>query len=211
MISFLIELDKVLFFLFNVYLANPVTNLVMPIITNDNLLRLAFAAMVIVLLLFGNKRTRWLALFSIATLVITDQLSAGLLKGLIARPRPCHVFTDINLLVTCGGGYSMPSSHAANVFGQAFLLSRNIKHIGWPLFIFAILVASSRVFVGVHYPGDVLGGFVIGAVAGLFVSWLYKGFIRIIHPVKHKDNDEPQGGHAESSEESHAGTPDRNR
>jgi undecaprenyl-diphosphatase len=211
MINLLIELDKVLFFLFNVYLANPVTTLVMPIITNDNLLRLVFAVMVIVLFLFGNRRVRWLALFSIVTLVLTDQISAGWLKPLIARPRPCHVFTDINLLVGCGGGFSMPSSHAANAFGQAFLLSRNIKHIGWPVFIFAVLVASSRVFVGVHYPGDILGGFVVGAVVGLVVSWLYKRFIRIFYPQKDKEAEEPQGGQAESPEESHVDTPDRNQ
>ena len=209
MLDYLIELDKVLFFLINVYLAGPVTNAVMPIITNDNLLRLIYAGVVVSLLWFGDKRLRWLALFSVFTIVATDQLSAGFLKPLIARPRPCHVFTDINLLVGCGGGFAMPSSHAANVFGQAFLLSRNVKHIGWPFFIFAILVAVSRIFVGVHYPGDVLGGFVVGMVCGLVISWLYKRFIRIIYPQRKADNDKIESDQDQPSSEMPADTSDR--
>lgn len=209
MLEYLIELDKVLFFLINVYLAGPVTNTVMPIITNDNLLRLIYAGIVVSLLWFGDKRLRWLALFSLITIVATDQLSAGFLKPLIARPRPCHIFTDINLLVGCGGGYAMPSSHAANVFGQAFVLSRNIKHIGWPFFIFAILVSISRIFVGVHYPGDVIGGFVVGAVCGLIISWLYKKFIKIVYPQRPKDSEEIEGDQGEKPSEMPADTSDR--
>jgi undecaprenyl-diphosphatase len=174
MLEWLAGLDTQLFLFFNVTLANPVTDLVMPIITNDWFLRILFAIAVVLLLIFGNARLRWAVLFSVIVIVLTDQLSAGLLKPMIGRLRPCHVLDGINLLVNCGGGKSMPSSHAANSFGQAVLFALLFPRWRWPLLIFAALVAMSRVTVGVHYPFDIVVGAMLGATVGWLVAWAAK-------------------------------------
>ena len=171
MLEILSEIDKALFLFLNVTLANPVTDLVMPVITSDWLLRILYAIAVVLLLIFGNARLRWVALFSVMVLVVTDQVTAGLLKPMIGRLRPCHTLENINLLVDCGGGKSMPSSHAANAFGQAVLFSVMYRRWTWPLVVFAVLVALSRVSVGVHYPFDILVGSIIGALVGYLGAW----------------------------------------
>jgi len=178
MLDLLINIDTRLFLFFNVTLANPVTDLIMPVITSDWLLRILYATTVVLLMIFGNARLRWVVLFSVIVLVLTDQLSAGLLKPLIGRLRPCQVLEHIHLLVNCGGGKSMPSSHAANSFGQAVLFGLLYRKVRWPLLIFALLVALSRVSVGVHYPFDILVGAILGAGVGLAAALAEKRFLK---------------------------------
>jgi undecaprenyl-diphosphatase len=180
MFDFLNELDKVTFLLINKLLANSVTDSLMPFFTNDTFLRVVFVLIIVSLLIFGNKRNRWLVLFVGLTLLLTDQASAALIKPLIARARPCHLFSadEINLLVGCGSGYSMPSAHAANTFGQAALLSMYVRYTRWPLYLFATIVALSRVFVGVHYPGDIIVGGMVGYLIGKIVGKLFGLFDR---------------------------------
>jgi undecaprenyl-diphosphatase len=105
---------------------------------------------------------------------LTDQVSSIFLKDWIGRIRPCATLSGVHLLVACGAGKSMPSSHAANCFGQAALFGLLYVQARWPLVIFASLVALSRVFVGVHYPGDVLVGTMVGLMIGLIVAWVFR-------------------------------------
>jgi undecaprenyl-diphosphatase len=174
MLETLAELDRSLFLFFNVSLANPLTNLVMPIVTSDNVLRVSYAVAMLLILWKGDARMRWLVLVSIIVLTFTDQLSAGLLKPMIGRLRPCHVLENINLLVGCGGGKAMPSSHAANAFGQAILFALLYVRVRWWLVGAATLIAVSRVFVGVHYPGDIVVGASLGTLVALALAFTYE-------------------------------------
>jgi membrane-associated phospholipid phosphatase len=176
MLESLTQLDQTIFFFINGTLANPVTDLIMPIITSDWVLRILYAVIVIMLLIKGDRKLRWLVLFSIVTLALTDQISSMYLKEWIARPRPCHTIpvSQIHLLVNCGSGKSMPSSHAANCFGQALLFGLVYRRVWWELIIFASLVALSRVFVGVHYPGDVLVGALVGALVAIPLVYAFR-------------------------------------
>jgi membrane-associated phospholipid phosphatase len=174
MLEFLNGIDQAMFLFINVYLANPVTDIIMPVITSDMLLRVMYGAGVAILLWRGDQRLRWLVLFSAMALLLTDQLSGNLLKELIARPRPCHKLIQIHLLVDCGVGFSMPSSHAANLFGQAALFSYHVRAARWYLILFASLVALSRIFVGVHYPFDVLAGGMLGFLVGGVTAMAFK-------------------------------------
>jgi undecaprenyl-diphosphatase len=116
----------------------------------------------------------------ILTIIIADQTASGLLKPWVERLRPCHVAylqDKIHLVVeSCGGTYGFASSHAANSFGLATALwllcgtavptvRRPNKYILW-FFPWAALVSYSRVYVGVHYPLDVVAGALIGVGAG---------------------------------------------
>ncbi len=166
MLESLAAIDRLVFLFINVHLANPGTDVIMPLITSDTFLRILYGAGIAVLLWRGDKKARWYVLVSLVVLLATDQLASNLLKGIFARPRPCHVLFAVHLLVNCGAGYSMPSSHAANVFGQAVLFSLLFRQLRWYLFSFAALVALSRVFVGVHYPSDILVGAILGAIIG---------------------------------------------
>ena len=96
------------------------------------------------------------------------------LKQIIARPRPCHILEDIHLLVNCGAGYALPSSHAANAFGQAVLFSYFYNNARVYLFTYASLIALSRVFVGVHYPADVLVGALLGTTVALALAFIFE-------------------------------------
>ncbi|MDX9858539.1 MAG: phosphatase PAP2 family protein [candidate division Zixibacteria bacterium] len=177
MLEWLIEIDRAVFFFLNVTIANPVTDAVMPIVTSDNILRILYGLAMLLCLWRGDARLRWLVLFSGIALALTDQSAANFLKHAIERPRPCHdgqFLTPINLLVHCGGGYSMPSAHAANSFGQALLFGLAYHRVRWYLIGFAAIVSLSRVSVGVHYPGDVLVGAAVGSLVGSVVFVVFQ-------------------------------------
>jgi undecaprenyl-diphosphatase len=181
------ELDKILFILINIELANPVTNFIMPIVTSDNVLRISYGIVMLLLLWKGNARVRWMVLFSALVLLISDQLSSAVLKNIFERPRPCQIMSDINLLVGCGSGFSMPSSHALNAFAQAAFWGAFFKKAQSYLIIIAILIAVSRIFVGVHYPGDALVGSIIGSIIGIIVAAIFMKFEKKVIKRAHAD------------------------
>ena len=179
MLDWLIDIDRALFVFINSSLANPFTDAVMPFITSDDMLRTLYGLALLLSLWKGHTRLRWLVRFSGLTLLYSDQITANLLKDLIARPRPCHtesLLPQLHLLVGCGGGKSMPSAHAANAFGQAFLFGLAYRNIRVYILSFAALVALSRVFVGVHYPGDIL----VGAILGFLIGWCWLQIHRLL-------------------------------
>jgi undecaprenyl-diphosphatase len=191
MLDTLNNIDTAVFLFFNVTLANPVTNYVMPIVTSDSLLRALFGLAIVLMVWKGDARIRWLAAFSLLALLLSDQLSAGFLKPLIGRPRPCQILQNINLLVGCGGGKSMPSSHATNAFAQAVLFSCVHRPLAKYLLTGATIIAVSRVFVGVHYPGDILAGALLGAMIGVAVAYAFDLFARWrkLEPPSERDTD----------------------
>ncbi len=181
MLETLSQIDLAVFLFINGTLANPVTDFIMPIMTNDWGLRVVYALAMVTLLITGHARLRWLVLFSSITLLLTDQISAGYLKPLIDRARPCHVLSEINLLIGCGGGHAMPSAHSANAFGQAVLFSIHYREVRWFVYTYAGLVALSRIFVGVHYPGDVLAGSILGGLIGVTAALAFTAFFKAIN------------------------------
>lgn len=137
---------------------------------------------------FGKKVWPWL-LFAIITLTITDQLSSNLIKNLVTRTRPCNetlLAGQMRLLLNhCSGGYSFTSSHAANHFGFAVFIVITMRHVfgkwKWLFLIWAASIAYGQVYVGVHYPLDVLCGSVLGSVAGYCTASFYNKKFGPIH------------------------------
>ena len=112
----------------------------------------------------------------LATL-LTDPLCHQVLKPFFARARPCQTLEAIAALEKCGTGFSLPSNHAANGMSlalAALLLWRPQLKIGLPVLAFGMCVGLSRVFVGVHYPSDVLLGWLVGGVCGAVAAWIVR-------------------------------------
>ncbi|HBN45655.1 MAG TPA: hypothetical protein DD389_04225 [Candidatus Marinimicrobia bacterium] len=120
----------------------------------------------------GGKRGQVTACLLIITVVATDAIAAQIIKPWIGRLRPSHVMTDsINLLVPKGGKFSFVSNHAANIFSAATVLTYFYSKWKNVLYTLAALVAFSRVYVGVHYPGDIFFGGLFGyGMAWVFIS-----------------------------------------
>jgi|Deesub1362A_J573_1020465.scaffolds.fasta_scaffold00132_36 undecaprenyl-diphosphatase len=106
--------------------------------------------------------------------------SSNMLKHLFERPRPCHTLIGVRLLVGCGNSFSMPSSHAVNAFAVVATFSHFFRGYTIPMFAIAIAVALSRVYVGVHYPSDVLAGAVWGIVVAGGVILIFRTISRYI-------------------------------
>jgi undecaprenyl-diphosphatase len=189
MIEFLNQIDKIVFLFMNHTLANPVTDLIMPIITSQRFLQITYGLGMLLVLWKGNARLRWMVLFSAIVLLLTDQITATYLKNWIERIRPCHTIDleQINLLVNCGAGKSLPSAHASNAFGQAVFWSFDDKKPRVYLYIFASMIGLSRIFVGVHYPGDVIAGAILGIVIGVGVAFGFGKLKKFL--IKEKVND----------------------
>lgn len=116
------------------------------------------------------------ALFVFGTVILclacTDSFTSQVLKKNVERPRP---FETPGVVVTQrapAGGYGFPSNHAANMFALATVLTPFLPAFSPWLFAGATLIAYSRVYSGVHFPGDVLAGAVVGILLGLLFSWL---------------------------------------
>jgi len=161
-------MDTALFLLINRGFHHPILDSAMVFITDWSYLLL----IALLIPLFVSDRRRGLFLFLTAALgfFAADGIG-GLLKHIIERPRPCQVLPEARLVVSCLHSFSFPSGHAATSFAAASLIGFYYRNAAVPAFIIAVLVAFSRVYVGVHYPSDVLGGAVLGgAVAGLIIS-----------------------------------------
>jgi len=135
----------------------------------------------ILILAFLIKKYRWKSLWVILAIVIlvtlTDQLG-NLLKHSVKRLRPCRD-PEISHLVHlvrnyCGGAYGFISAHAANSFALATFVSliyRN-KWITLGMFIWAVLISYSRIYLGAHYPGDVISGALAGSLLAWTIHWI---------------------------------------
>lgn len=135
--------------------------------------------MILVLLYFlyfkkGWRRTITLLLAVALVILIADQVSASIIKPLVERARPSHN-PDLEATIHIvngyrGGAYGFVSSHAANCFGIALFLAFVFKNraFTWTMVAWAALMCYSRIYLGVHYPGDI----VCGALLGVIAAWI---------------------------------------
>lgn len=129
----------------------------------------------------NNWKIALLVVVGIAlTITFADQISSGLIKDLVERFRPTHNPEIENLVHTVngykGGLYGFVSSHAANTLGVAVYISLLFKnrYITLSMMFWTLLVAYSRIYLGVHYPGDILGGMIVGVISGIVAYKLYE-------------------------------------
>jgi len=178
MIEILIELDQKLFLLLN-KLALPALDPVMLAISSH---WFWFPVYIFLASWFIWKyRVKGLIPLGLLflTLLLTDQASVHLFKEAFERLRPCHepgVMEKTRLVAaTCGGQFGFVSSHAANSFGLAAVSNSLIRKrwYTWAIFIWAIIVSYSRIYLGVHYPGDIIGGMILGSILAVIIVFIY--------------------------------------
>ncbi len=134
-------------------------------ITEDEGLRIPMLLLWLFLLLACGPRWRRRALWLVPLIALSDGINSHVLKEIFDRLRPCHEEIErLRVLVHCGGGASFPSSHAANMGAAGTFLALGAIRWRWRWLILTlpILVAYSRVHVGVHYPVDVVVGWFVG-------------------------------------------------
>ena len=137
------------------------------------------------LFIWGNKKGKNTFLLCLITLILSDQISSSLLKPLFHRLRPYKVLEDVRQLVG-SGGFSLPSSHAANMFSMAIVITYIWRRlwIGFLVFGIAVVVGFSRIYVGVHYPLDVAAGIVLAGFCAVLAIQIFKGFKWLFLKIK---------------------------
>ena len=188
MASPLPSVDVALFLLINRGSQNSFFDWFMPFMTDLKNFTYVLLALGIWVLVRERKEGFIFLIFAALTLAITDQFSSHLIKEWVGRIRPCAVLPDVHLLTDCNTSYSFPSSHAVNIFAAAFFLSQPFRRLT-PLFYgIAAVVAYSRVYIGIHYPLDVIGG----AGIGLLIAWpmrrLKDRVVKRFSPSPHLEN-----------------------
>ncbi len=180
MLKFIINLDTTLFYFVNHNMKNVYFDIIMPFLTNPKNFYIIFLILWFLMVFSSKYKYRIAGWTIIITVAISDFLSSKILKFLILRQRPFEVLPDVYKLVSSAGP-SFPSSHAVNSFTVATLIMLFFKNPVYTTiaFIVAFLSGFSRIYVGVHYPLDVISGAVIGIIFGIVFYKIVKKIFKL--------------------------------
>jgi undecaprenyl-diphosphatase len=181
MLQQLLDLDRRFFIAINNGLANPVLDFLTPYLRTQEIWYPLYAVFLFFIIKEYGKQSWKIILAIILLLVVSDQFSANLVKGTFMRLRPCAEPSlqgiTRHLIERCAG-YSFMSAHATNHFALAMFFSFCFQKQKWllPTMLFwAFAISFSQVYVGVHYPLDVIAGACTGALFGVaFSRYVFK-------------------------------------
>jgi len=200
-VEHLYGIDKAVFLFINACLTHPVLDSVMTRVTDLSFWTIPglLGAALFVLLENKKKALTVLGLTALAV-AVSDPFSSQILKKIFARPRPCHPEFFVEggrFLLGMWKSFSFPSSHSMNMFAAAALYACFYPKRWMYFFAFAAMIGYSRVYNGVHYPSDVLGGAFFGCLTGWGVYIMYgkiRGVIGRIKSSAKKTAEPPVGG-----------------
>jgi len=176
--------DTTLFYKINQDWKNGLFDACMPVISDINYILIPVAFFWLLLILKKNVKTRAIALMIFAVIATSDIVSARVVKPFFQRPRPYNAMPGVNyykqewrvtpakVAATDSTNYSMPSSHATNIFAAAVFLSWFFPGFAWLNLLLAVVVSYSRPYLGMHYPLDVVAGGMLGSAIGFLYALL---------------------------------------
>lgn len=196
MIDLLNHWDERFFLMINSW-HHPIFDQLMPVVSGTKIWYF-FIALTLYFIVKKIDRKNFFLYFTffILTIACSDAMASGIFKNLFERLRPCHLLEikkHIHLFgQKCGGKYGFVSSHAANSFAFSLFIIRTLKLNSFLKFLFiffTLAVSYSRIYLGVHFPGDILGGLLIGGGWSLFFSHIFNNLYgarrKISQPVSH--------------------------
>ncbi len=170
------NIDHSLFHFINTACGNPVLDTLCPIARDMNTWMPCYIMGCLLLLYKYRWQGLWMIVCAVLAVIASDQ-SSNLIKHLVHRLRPCAV-GEVRLLVKhCSDTFSFTSNHAANHFALAVFLSLVFSRIRWfgaILILWAAFISLSQVYVGLHYPADIVGGALLGSLVGWMAFFIFK-------------------------------------
>lgn len=167
----LIHMDGAILMFLQEVMRNPILNPIMKVITTLGNAGIFWIILTILLLI--PRKTRKIGCMSACALIFSLLINNIFLKNLVARVRPYNAIEGLLPLIRKPTEFSFPSGHAGSSFASAGVLYRKLpKKFGVPLLVLAILISFSRLYVGVHYPSDVLAGAATGIICSCLGEWL---------------------------------------
>lgn len=180
MAELLKQLDLSVFYFFNHTLSTGVLDLFFSFITNVRNWFPVYIVALLYLTIKGGRKGRIASVLVLLLVTTTDQLGV-VIKEIFLRLRPCNALPDVFTPLGCTGTFSFPSNHALNNFAVAIFFSMLYPKAKWYLLAAASIIAISRVYLGLHYPSDILGGAVLGIGFGYLFSMLYSQTEKLIN------------------------------
>lgn len=180
MLEQLISWDYIAWYQVNVAWSNPVLDHILPFMRNQWFWAPLYLFLIVFMPKnFGRKGWMWCLAF-LVTFAIGDFMSASIIKPYFLRLRPCRdplIMDVVRTLVPCGSGQSFPSTHATNHFALAVFavcsLRKKYKLLWLIALPWAIIIAYSQIYVGVHFPLDVICGAILGSTIGIITGRLF--------------------------------------
>ena len=171
MLETLLNIDGGLLLLIQEYARTPLLDKIMIFITSLGNGGMIWIAATILLLI--PKKTRKVGIMSGVALLGSLIINNHIIKNIVQRPRPFVTFTDLQILIPTPSEFSFPSGHTASSFAAAGVFYSNLpKKFGVPAVILAGLIGLSRLYLGVHYPTDVIAGIVMGILLSFMAERL---------------------------------------
>ena len=190
MLELIIDIDKQLFLFLNGFHSSFWDTSMFLISAKWVWATLSFLLVGLLIKRVGFKSTGIALVFVFLALLMSDLGSVHLFKNVFQRLRPCHDL-DLTGLVhivknKCGGQYGFISSHASNTFMVAAFFSLSLKNIFITLFLlfWAAVVSYSRIYLGVHFPLDIIGGAIWGVLAGSGFYYIYFQTSKVINKLR---------------------------
>lgn len=184
MLQSILELDYKIFFIINTHYVNELFDFFMPLFRNKYFWAPLYIFIAAYMIINFGRRGLLVILFLLLTIFLSDQMSSSVIKPAIQRVRPCNderIKNYTRTLVSCGSGYSFTSSHASNHFAMAIFLSLLFfNKYKWVLaagIFWAGIIGYAQIYVGLHYPFDILAGSILGISIGLLTGIFCKRFI----------------------------------